>query len=62
MTRTEATKILIRKIKEIKSDYIIGVFDNCIMSVEIQEDGSVKTKVFNTKPIVIGEQLTNIKE
>ena len=62
MTRTEATKILIRKMKEIKSDYIIGVFDNCIMSVENQEDGSIETKVLKTKPIVIGEQLTNIKE
>jgi hypothetical protein len=48
--------------KEIKSDYMIGVFDNCVMSVEIQKDGSVETKVLKTKPIVIGEQLTNIKE
>ena len=62
MTRTEATKILIRKMKEIKSDYMVGVFDNCVMSVEIQEDGSVETKVLKTKPIIIGEQLTNIKE
>lgn len=62
MTRTEATKILIRKMKEIKSDYMVGVFDNCVMSIAIQEDGSIETKVLKTKPIVIGEQLTNIKE
>ena len=41
---------------------IIGIFNNCTMIFDFDEDGEMKMEVSNTEPVIIDESLDEYEE